>query len=104
MGEKDARCERSRDTTGRAVGRVRTGRTGPAARGTQGCQIRECTIVDAGGFCKLCRCSGYADVCVDPLVSALRVPGPRQSHVMPRIRSDLAGSRAVQRVAEAMLV
>jgi len=30
--------------------------------------------------------------------------GPRQSHVMPRIRSDLAGSRAVQRVAEAMLV
>jgi DNA repair exonuclease SbcCD ATPase subunit len=32
------------------------------------------------------------------------VSGPRQSHVMPRIRSDLAGSRAVQRVAEAMLV
>ena len=31
-------------------------------------------------------------------------PGPRQSHVMPRIRSGLAGSRAVQRVAEAMLV
>src|SRR5665811_344559 len=52
MGEESTRCERNRDTTGRAVGRVRTARTGPATRGAQGCQIRECTIVDAGGFRK----------------------------------------------------
>src|SRR5664280_121667 len=52
MGEKGTRRERSCDTTGRAVGRVRTARTGPATRGAQGCQIRECAIVDAGGFCK----------------------------------------------------
>lgn len=39
-------------------------------------------------------------------VSALAgiTAGPRQSHVMPRIFSDLDGSRAVQRRAEAMLV
>src|SRR5450759_2449295 len=52
MGEEDARCEGSCDSTGRAVGRIRTARTGPATRGAQGCQIRECTIVDAGGFRK----------------------------------------------------
>src|ERR1035437_3943454 len=52
MGEEGTRCERSYGTSGRSVGRVRTARTGPAARRDQGCQIRECTIVDAGGFCK----------------------------------------------------
>src|SRR5665811_2270204 len=52
MGEEDARYEGSCDTTGRSVGRVRTARTGPAARRDQGCQIRDCTIVDAGGFRK----------------------------------------------------
>src|ERR1035437_8298550 len=52
MGEEGTRCERSYGTSGRSVGRVRTARTGPAARRDQGCQIRECTIVNAGGFRK----------------------------------------------------
>src|ERR1035437_10066760 len=52
MGEEDARYERSRDAARRAARRVRTARTGPAARRDQGCQIRDCTIVDAGGFRK----------------------------------------------------
>src|SRR5674476_107989 len=52
MGEESKKCERSRDAARRAVGRVRAGRTGPAARRDQGCQIRERTIVDAGGFRK----------------------------------------------------
>src|SRR5665647_2610940 len=52
MGEEGTRCERSCDTTGRSVGRVRTSRTGPAARRDQGCEIPERTIVDAGGFRK----------------------------------------------------